>query len=188
MTQTTNDTTDGKQADPQKGRTARGIDTEQSDFLEKLETHRFMLLRVCWVYTRSPHDRDDLYQEIAGRLWGAHPSYDPTRLFSTWMYRVALNVAIDFRRRHSRRSLESFGIEPAEHGCSEQDSEKSDQLEELHERLERLPELDRAIVILILEGHSYRDIAEILGISESNVGSRLHRLKEQLRRAVETNS
>lgn len=185
MPRNTNDPTDS--SDPQKVQTTARIETVQGDFLGKLETHRFMMLRVCWAYTRSPHDRDDLYQEIAGRLWGAYPSYDPTRRFSTWMYRVALNVAIDFRRRHSRRSLETTGIETAENAIAQLDSKKSDQLEELHEHLERLPDLDRAIVILVLEGHSYREIAEILGTSESNVGSRLHRLKDQLRRTVDTN-
>ena len=187
MTPTTKDPTEGSPADPQSDRSARRIDIVQSDFLTKLETHRSMLLRVCWAYTRSPHDRDDLYQEIAGRLWSAYPSYQPTRLFSTWMYLVAFNVAIDFRRRQSRRSMETIGIESAENVRVKDAPAKSDQIKELRERLERMPELDRAIAILVLEGNSYREISEILGISESNVGSRLHRLKDQLRRAVETN-
>ena len=156
---------------------------DQQRFLELLEKHQRLLMKVCWVYTRTSHDRDDLLQEIVGRLWAAFPSYDPSRTFSTWMYRVALNVAIDAcRRRPSAATvpLVDYLDPPVPH-----DEPKQSQLAELRELLEQQNEADRALLLLTLEGNSYREIAEIMGISESNVGTRLNRLKKSLRQSVQ---
>jgi len=157
---------------------------EQQSFLGLLDSHQRMLLKVCWAYTRTSHDRDDLFQEIVSRLWAAFGTYDRQRTFSTWMYRVALNVAIDFRRRQQSRGPETLSLAESLDPPSPQDEPKQAQLAELHELLERQNEADRAILLLCLEGNSYREIGEILGISESNVGTRLHRLKQSLRQSV----
>src|SRR5579883_49722 len=140
-------------------------------FLSLLQSQQRPLLKVCWAYGRTAHDRDELLQEIVGRLWAAFARYDRGRKFSTWMYRVALNVAIDFRRRQRRRGRESVGLddEPA----AATDDAKAGQLRELRDLLEQQSEADRAILLLSLEGHSYREIGEVLGISESNAGTRL---------------
>lgn len=143
-----------------------------------------MLLKICWVYTRTPHDRDDLFQEITARLWAAFGTYDRNRRFSTWMYRVALNAAIDFRRTRLRRHLEIQTPQGVVDPLSREDQPKQEQLQELRELLEGLNEADQAILLLYLEGNSYREIAEIIGISESNVGTRLNRLKSSLRKSV----
>ena len=154
---------------------------DQDHFLSLIETHHRLLLKVCWAYTKTDHDRDDLFQEIVGRLWAAFGKYDRNRKFSTWMYRVALNVAIDFHRRQSRRWRQSQSLDDAQEPQLVEDSPKQDLIDDLHEMLERLDEADRAIVLLTLEGNSYREIAEVMGISQSNVGTRLSRLKQTLR-------
>jgi RNA polymerase sigma-70 factor (ECF subfamily) len=100
------------------------------------------------------------------------------------MYRVALNVAIDFHRRHRRWGTTAVSLDDAHEPSSPQDESKMEQLQELHELLERLSEADRAILVLSLEGNSYAEISDILGISESNVGTRLSRLKKSLRATV----
>lgn len=153
-------------------------------FLSLVDTHQRLLLKVCWTYTRTSHDRDDLLQEIVSRLWAAFGSYDATRTFSTWMYRVALNVAIDFHRRRQRRESKSMTIDDTNEPHALHDEHKQEQLQELRELMEQLNEGDRAILLLSLEGNSYREIAEIIGISESNVGTRLNRLKKSLRQSV----
>lgn len=84
-------------------------------FLSLVETHQRMLMNVCWAYTRTPDDRDDLFQEIVARLWSAFAGYDRERTFSTWMYRVALNVAIDCRRRGQRREMTVLSLDEAMH-------------------------------------------------------------------------
>lgn len=165
--------------------------SEQDRFLSLLEAHRRPLLKVCWAYGRTSHDRDDLLQEILARLWGAFRSYDPHRSFSTWMYRVALNVAIDHRRRQRRWGRQSVSLDDegaAVPGATGDDAVKRQQLQELRELLERHDDADRALLLLYLEGRSYREIGDVLGIRESNVGTRLNRLKASLRRSVQESS
>lgn len=163
---------------------AKAQSADQEDFLALIHEYQRWLLKICWAYTRSYHDHDDLFQEIVGRLWAAFGNYDRNRKFSTWMYRVALNVAIDFRRARHRRPSETLLSESAYDPPSPRDESKQEQLQELRELLEGLNEADRAVLLLSLEGNSYRDIAEVIGISESNVGTRLNRLKQSLRQTV----
>jgi RNA polymerase sigma-70 factor (ECF subfamily) len=157
---------------------------DQKLFLSLVKTYERMLLKVCWAYTCTSHDRDDLFQEIVIRLWSAFGNYDRSRPFSTWMYRVALNVAIDYRRRRQRREIAARPLEGGQDPPYPQDEPKQEQLQELRELLERQNEADRALLLLCLEGNSYREIAEIIGISETNVGTRLNRLKKSLRESV----
>ena len=167
------------------------MDTLPSDherFLSLLATHQRPLLKVCWTYGRTSHDRDDLLQEIVGRLWAAFRKYDRSRKFSTWMYRVALNVAIDFRRRQRRWGRETASLDDggaAIPAAATDEATKRQQLRELRELLEHQSDADRAILLLYLECHSYREIGEVLGMSESNVGTRLNRLKKSLRQSVQ---
>jgi RNA polymerase sigma factor (sigma-70 family) len=170
--------------DPSKA--AESMDAES--FLALIDLHQRLVMKVCWAYTRTSHDRDDLFQEIVGRLWAAFGSYNRSRTFSTWMYRVALNVAIDYRRRRQRRGLETQSLEAALDPPSRQDAPKEEQLQELRELLETLNEADRAILLLCLEGNSYTEIAAVIGISESNVGTRLNRLKKSLRLSIQSSN
>jgi len=127
-------------------------------------------------------------QEIVGRLWAAFGKYDDDRKFSTWMYRVALNVAIDFRRRQRRWGKETASLDDgglALPAAATDDGSEVQQLRELRELLEQQSDADRVILLLYLESHSYREIGDILGISESNVGTRLNRLKKSLRQSVQ---
>lgn len=152
-------------------------------FLALLDEHRRPLAKVCWAYGRTQHDRDDLFQDIVARLWVAFGSYDPNRPFLTWMYRVALNVAIDHRRRWQRWGRESTNIDEAMIPSLE--AGHHDQLIELRDLLDRQNDADRALLLLYLEGHSYREIGDVLGVSESNVGTRLNRLKQSMRQSAQ---
>jgi RNA polymerase sigma factor (sigma-70 family) len=154
--------------------------------LSTLESQHRLIHKVCWAYTRTPEDRDDLFQEIAVRLLSAARNYDPTRKLSTWVYRVALNVAIDFHRQRLRRRKVLLGFEGDGQPTSERDRAADEQLRELRELLERLTEVDRALLLLHLDGNSYREIGEVIGISETNVGTRLSRLKKTLRESAAT--
>jgi len=153
-------------------------------FLAALESHQRLIHKVCWVYAKAPDEREDLFQEIAVRLLSAARNYDPTRKLSTWIYRVALNVAIDFHRKRCRRRREQLGFAGEPETVSGQDPVVTEQLQELRELLERQSEVDRALLLLHLDGNSYSEIGAVLGISESNVGTRLSRLKKSLRQAV----
>lgn len=165
-----------------------GIDvsptTDQAWLLATLESQQRLIHKVCWAYTRTPEDREDLFQEIAVRLLGGARDYDPSRKLSTWVYRIALNVAIDFHRRRTTHRKLAFGFDADRESRSVRDRETDDQLLELHELFERQSDVDRALLLLYLDGNSHREIGEVLGISESNVGTRLNRVKNNLRQVA----
>jgi len=153
-------------------------------FLSALDSHQRLIHKVCWAYANSPDEREDLFQEIAVRLLSAARNYDSTRKLSTWIYRVALNVAIDFHRQRCRRSREHLGFARELETASGQDRVLTEQLRELRELLEHQSEADRALLLLHLDGNSHSEIGEVLGISESNVGTQLSRLKKSLRQSA----
>jgi RNA polymerase sigma factor (sigma-70 family) len=154
---------------------------QQERFVTLLDEHKKIVHKVASAYSRSAADRTDLAQEIVAQLWRAFPSYDPERRFSTWMYRIALNVAISAYRREARRAAHPEA--PLLHLPDEAPDER---LQQLHQAIEHLSEGDRALVVLYLDGLRHETIAQILGISETNVGTRIGRIKERLRRNVAT--
>ena len=157
---------------------------EEETFLRLVEQHRGIIRKVAAGYTSRLADQHDLSQEIMLQLWKAYPRYSPERPFSTWMYRIALNVGISFLRRNTRPvrqtvALDEIDLElPHESaGASEQD----ERVTLLQSMIATLDPLNRALLLLYLDDHSYRDIAAILGITETNVATKLSRLKERLR-------
>lgn len=146
-------------------------------FQALLDAHRGVVAKVAFTYCRNAEDRRDLEQEIAAQLWRAFPRYDPARPFATWMYRIALNVAISFVRAAYRRPT----VPLVEDAVAPPADEPDDQLRLLQRFLDRLDHLNRALLMLYLDDRRYRDIADVLGISETNVATKLHRLKMRLR-------
>jgi len=154
-------------------------------FRELLERHRKIVFKVAASYCRHPEDRADLAQEIAAQLWRAFPSYDGQRTFSTWMYRIALNVAISFLRNNRNREQHFVSLDEQLHdtvGDSGGGGAAADeQLRILHRCIAQLDGLNRALLLLYLDEKSHREIADILGISETNVATKIGRLKQRIR-------
>ncbi len=158
--------------------------TAAAEFEALLAAHRGILVRIAAGYAFTRPDRDDLAQEIALQLWRAFPAYDRARPFSTWMYRVALNVALSHRRRaHGRGEelpLDADGLDAV--GARDVDAETRERLALVQRALRAFAPLDRALLLLHLDGLSHAAIGEVLGISESNAATRLGRIRQQLRR------
>lgn len=152
-------------------------------FLALLREHHKIVLKVASVYARGQQDRNDLAQEIAAQLWRSFPRYDPERRFSTWMYRVALNVGISFARRERTRDDRFEPLEDPAAVAAVAD-EPDERLLQLYAVIAGLAELDRALILLYLEERPHSEIAAILGISETNVATKLGRLKQRLRGQV----
>jgi RNA polymerase sigma-70 factor (ECF subfamily) len=153
-------------------------------FSELLECHRAIVFKVANTYCRHPDDRADLVQDIAAQLWRAWPGYDPARSFTTWMYRVALNVGIDFVRSHVREQRHAVPLDEDLHDLADgqaTDHESAQLLRLLQGFVDRQPPLDRALLLLYLDERPQREIAEILGISETNVSTKIGRLKQRIR-------
>ena len=161
-----------------------GNDRHQA-FASVLQRHSGIVFKVANTYARLPEDRADLAQEIAAQLWRAWPKYDPARSASTWMYRVALNVAISHVREQSlRQRHDAVPLDETLHDMADAaatDHETEDHLRLLQAFIARQPPLDRALLLLYLDERPQREIAEILGISEANVSTKIGRLKQRLR-------
>lgn len=157
------------------------------EFADLLDRHRGIVLKVAGSYAANADDRADLAQDIAAQLWRAWPSYAPDRPVTTWMYRIALNVAISHLRARSLRDRHHVPWDEALHAAGahdtaiDDDHEAGQQLRMLERVIAALPPLDRALMLLYLDERSQREIADVLGIGESNVSTRISRLKQRIR-------
>lgn len=156
-------------------------------FLRRLEEHKRILYKISRAWCRDPEERNDLLQEMVIQLWRSFERYDERLPFSTWAFRIALNVAISFRRREARRErdlapLEEFGLDVAD--ADQVLADASADVVQLLDRIAGLDDLNRALVLLHLEGHRHAEIGATLGISEGNVATRLGRIKDRLRREL----
>jgi RNA polymerase sigma factor (sigma-70 family) len=151
-------------------------------FSTLIEEHKGIIYKIANSYCRNAEDRKDLIQEIVVHLWKSHDRYDERFKLSTWIYRIALNVAISAYRREKKRServspLEEIIIEPAAESVEESDPK----IATLYRIIDQLDELNRALMILYLDDNSYRDIAGILGLTETNVATKINRLKLKIK-------
>lgn len=153
----------------------------EEQFTRLLEQHRKILFKVAGSYCRDQEESVDLTQEIAIQLWNSFDRYDPAQRFSTWMYRVAINVAISYYRGHRTRLERTTPLDDSVLTLAAPEPE-SDDVRRLRHLIQQLDELNRALVLLYLDGNSHEETAEVLGISPSNVATKLGRIKQQLRR------
>jgi RNA polymerase sigma factor (sigma-70 family) len=156
-------------------------------FVSLVQSHNRIITRVVRYYAHEDADRDDLRQEILGQLWRAFPTFAGRARLSTWVYRLALNVAIS---QHRRRRRDDARLVQPEDGALDRVSvdtaEPDDRRAALDRFLASLREFDRAMLLLYLEDHSHQEIAESLGISATNASTRISRLKAQFKRATLT--
>ena len=160
---------------------------DEEVFTRLLDQHAGIIRKVAFGYTNTFADRQDLTQEITLQLWRAYPRYSSDRPFSTWMYRIALNVAISFLRRHTHPVRQTLSLEENEIELVDEtagNSESDERIPLLQQVIASLPALDRGLMLLYLDDHSYCEIAAILGISETNVATKLNRLKQRVREAI----
>lgn len=155
-------------------------ETEQKRIFEEwLSKHRGLLFKIVRAYESDAMGQDDLFQEITIQVWRSIPSFRHESSVTTWLYRIALNTAIKWTKRE-RKHYRTEPLENVQHVLQESGSSIDEQLTWLYEEIYKLDEIDRSITLLLLEGFSYKEMAGILGISESNVGVKINRIKKQL--------
>jgi RNA polymerase sigma-70 factor (ECF subfamily) len=160
---------------------------EEETFLRRLEEHSGIIHKVAIGYANGAADRHDLKQEITLQLWKSYPRYLPDRPFSTWMYRVALNVGISFLRRNAHPSRQTVPLDEMTHELADETAGAAPQDERiplLQQVIATLRPLDRALLLLYFDDRSYREIASILGLTETNVATKLSRLKDRVRQDI----
>ncbi len=153
---------------------------QETAFLALLAQHKGIVFKVAHSYSQDPDTRQDLVQEITLQVWKAFPQYDPQRTTSTWMYRIALNVAISFLRKETTRQKTKSDYLQEAALLTWEDPVIDERLSLLYRLIEELPAFDKAIIILHLEGLKNPEIAQITGISLSNVSTKLTRIRKQL--------
>ena len=156
-------------------------DSLESRFLEVHREHAGVIMRTALAFTQNAADRADLCQEILFSLWQALPQFQGRAKISTYVYRVAHSCALNWKRSRQRyaRKLDLYAGEPLS-GTASDAPESDPRMAWLYLRIHELPSVDRSVILLFLDRLGYAEIADITGLSESNVGVRLHRIKQQL--------
>lgn len=152
-------------------------------FKRWLEQHTGLVFKVARTFAPSDADRDDLVQEILLQLWRSLPRFEGKAKESTWIYRVALNTALAWHRNEKKRRVAQdplFAIEELPERDDPTAREREELVARLYAAIRCLPKVDAALVLLYLDDLSYREMAEVLGISETNVGVKLNRARKAL--------
>ena len=154
-------------------------------FVTELEDNQNIVHKVCSLYTNDKDSHNDLFQEITIQLWKAYPKFRGDSKFSTWMYRVALNTAMVYLKKKKR--VVTSGIEIDERLLQRKDivdNEEEEQIRKLYDTIKKLSDIERGIIMLYLEGKSHEEIAEIIGFTTTNVGTKIGRIKKKLKKLI----
>lgn len=162
------------------------LERNAQTFLDVVDSHKGIIYKISRAYCRKEADRQDLVQEIILQLWFSFNKYDEQFALSTWIYRIALNVSISYLRKEYRRHAINHDLPvdvlslQGEAGPPGTDTE----VEQLYVHIRELKVFDRALILLYLEGKRQQEIAEILGLTPSNVSTRVFRIKQQLKQKI----
>ena len=156
---------------------------DKNKFIHIINENKWVLYKVINSYCKDAEDRKDLEQEIIIQLWKSFKSYNSGYKISTWIYKIAMNVSISFYRSNIKRKSNTSSISESIFYLSNQIEDTPTHKEEkeiLYEFIRNLDEFNKEIIILYLDDSTYREIAEVIGITESNVGTKINRLKKKL--------
>ena len=152
----------------------------EQEFLSVIRAYERVIYKVCYLYTTPNATLNDLYQEVVLNVWKAFPKFRRECKISTWIYRIALNTCISFIRKE--KSIPEIVTLTQEADRTEEDDETQAMLKQLYRMINRLGQLEKSIILLYLEEKSYEEIAEITGLTVTNVATKLSRIKDKLRK------
>lgn len=157
----------------------------EKEFIRLINLYPAILYKVCNIYCKEEEAKKDLFQEIVLQLWKAFPSFRNESSASTWIYRIALNTAISNYRKEHRKPIVS-SLSKLAFQISEPDdaSYLQEQINQLYQAVGHLSTIEKALIMLYLDDKSYNEIAIILGITKSNVGVKLNRIKAKLEKLL----
>lgn len=153
----------------------------EDEFINTIERHKAIIIKICASYTRRIEDRKDLFSEITLQLWRSINKFKGDSELGTWIFRVSLNTAMNYKRKTKSGFIELSITKEIESAVTFNSSNDSPWIEQLYECINLLDKFSRGLILLHLEGYSYVEIAEIIGISHSNVGTKLSRIRIKLK-------
>lgn len=155
--------------------------TIEGQFLTLIRQYERVIYKVCYLYTTKHASLGDLYQEVVLNLWKAYPKFRQECKVSTWIYRIALNTCISFIRKEKNIPDLVALTQEADWMTEEEDGWK-EMIRQLHRMIDRLGQLDKSIILLYLEEKNYEEIAEITGLTVTNVATKISRIKDKLKK------
>ena len=159
----------------------RTLDPTESEFLQIIRESERIIYKICYMYTSPQASLNDLYQEVVLNLWKAFPKFRHECKTSTWLYRIALNTCISyFRKEKNAPQIVTLTTE-AEILPNEKDPTQ-EMLRQMYQMINHLGQLDKSIILLYLEDKSYSEMAEITGLSVTNIATKLNRIKDKLKK------
>ncbi len=156
------------------------MENVEQEFVSVIREYERVIYKVCYLYATPHAPLNDLYQEAVLNLWKAFPKFRKECKMSTWIYRIALNTCISFIRKE--KNMPEIVTLTREADRTEESDETEAMLRQLYRMINRLGQLEKSIILLYLEEKSYEEIAEITGLTLTNVTTRLSRIKDKLRK------
>ncbi len=153
---------------------------QQKTFNLWIKDYRALLFKVVRAYTLNNDDANDLFQEIAIQVWKSIPNFRGESAASTWLYRIALNTAIRWSKRERKHNDGKQNFDSAAYMLEYKTDQQDERLEWLYYQIAQMDEIDKSLTLLLLDGFSYKEMAEMMGISDSNIGVKIHRIKKNL--------
>ena len=158
---------------------------KQKDFLHQLRENQGIIHKICRIYTDNIHDHEDLFQEIVIQTWKSYSDYRGDSKFSTWIYKIGLNTALalfkkkNYKKEELHENLTHFKIYD-----DNNHEEKDAQIQAMYDAIHLLSDVEKALIMMFLEDKPYKEISEILGITEGNARVKMNRTKEKLRTLI----
>lgn len=143
-----------------------------------------IIIKICRAYSNSQEDFEDYYQEVCLQIWRTKDNFSGKSEWSTWIYRLSLNVCLTLLKKHKKNGQFFVSDALPEHVSEETKIFSEESLNHLYDAIRRLSEVDRAVILLYLEEKSYQEISEIIGTTPNNIGVRIKRIKERLKKLL----
>lgn len=158
----------------------------EKEFTGLINQHKGIIYKVCQLYCNDNEDRKDLFQEIVIQLWKAYKNFRGEAKISTWIYKIALNTALSNLKIEGKKKFIRT-ISDHELEIPTMEINENEHLKSLYQAIQQLTEIEKAIIMLYLDDKTYEEITEIVGISKTNVGVKLNRIKLKLSKIIKTN-
>lgn len=149
-------------------------------FNEWLDDHRALLFKVIRAYAFTTEDQNDLFQDVCIQVYRSVPNFKAASAVSTWLYRIALNTAIKWSTKERKHTDGHQEVEKMSNLLMAKNESADERIAWLYDEIKKFNEIDRSLTLLLLDGFSYKEMSDMMGITESNIGVKIHRIKKQL--------